>query len=101
MRDRDRAVLTWAKRTGHEVWGLHAERRFFGEKHWAEPLKKWNRWAGEARCRTCRGKGRVWFLFETPHLDWQLLTKIAFIRLDASSPKARRIIRLRLLGARP
>lgn len=32
---------TWAKRTGHEVWGRGSERRFFGDKHWREPLK-WN-----------------------------------------------------------
>ena len=32
----------WAKRTGHTVWGAKAPRRFFGDKHWNEPLK-WNR----------------------------------------------------------
>jgi protein gp37 len=34
---------TFAKRTGHQVWGAADEtpRRFFGDKHWAEPLK-WN-----------------------------------------------------------
>lgn len=36
-----------AKRTGNQVWGKDAPRRFFGEKHWAEPLK-WNRDAEKA-----------------------------------------------------
>lgn len=33
---------TWAKRTGHAVWGHDAPRRFFGDKHWAE-IAKWDR----------------------------------------------------------
>jgi protein gp37 len=33
---------TLSKRTGHRIWGDDAERRFFGDKHWAEPLK-WNK----------------------------------------------------------
>jgi len=37
---------TFAKRTGHDVWGL-GDRRFFGEKHWAE-LAKWNASAEKA-----------------------------------------------------
>lgn len=32
---------TWAKRFG-VGWGQHAERRFFGDRHWAD-LAKWNR----------------------------------------------------------
>ena len=32
---------TFAKRTGHDVWGKGSERRTFGPKHWAEP-EKWN-----------------------------------------------------------
>src|SRR5688500_6617995 len=38
---------TFAKRVGHPVWGVQAPRRFFGDKHWQEPVK-WNRDA-EAR----------------------------------------------------
>lgn len=34
-------ACAWAKRTGHDVWGPDKPRRFFGEKHWREPLK-WN-----------------------------------------------------------
>lgn len=84
---------TWAKRTGHGgTWGAKGERRKFGEKHWAEPLK-WNRQA-EAEGRSQRvfcasmadvfedhpalpeERERLWRLIEdTPHLDWQLLTK--------------------------
>lgn len=82
----------FAKRTGHAIWGEKAERRFFGDKHWAEPLK-WERAAKEA--------GRPAFVFcasmadvfedrpdlapqrarlhalvrDTPHLVWLLLTK--------------------------
>jgi protein gp37 len=37
---------TWAKRCGLDVWGKDAARRFFGDKHWAEPLT-WNRAAAE------------------------------------------------------
>jgi protein gp37 len=36
---------TWAKRTGFKIWGQDAERRFFGDKHWAEPIK----WDAEAK----------------------------------------------------
>ena len=32
----------WSKRLGSKVWGSSAERRFFGEKHWREPLL-WNK----------------------------------------------------------
>lgn len=82
----------WAKRTGFAVWGDDAPRRFFGDKHWAEPLK-WNReaeGAGERRRVFCasmadvfewreevfRHRIRLWELIEaTPALDWLLLTK--------------------------
>lgn len=33
---------TWAKRMGFDLWGPASERRFFGDKHWTEPLK-WDR----------------------------------------------------------
>lgn len=83
---------SFAKRTGNAVWGKDAARRFFGEKHWAEPLK-WNRDAEKAGTRArvfCasmadvfedrldlhRHRSRLWVLIEqTPHLDWLLLTK--------------------------
>src|SRR4030095_3550244 len=35
----------WAKRMGHQLWGVDAPRRFFGDAHWREPLK----WNEEAR----------------------------------------------------
>ena len=41
---------TWAKRVGQNVWGEGSERRFFGEKHWGEPLI-WNRAAEAAKQR--------------------------------------------------
>ncbi|HEY2512934.1 MAG TPA: DUF5131 family protein, partial [Polyangiaceae bacterium] len=82
----------FAKRTGHGVWGPTAQRRFFGEAHWKEPLK-WNeaakrsgqrarvfcasmadvfedRWELEPHRARLAGLIRV-----TPHLDWLLLTK--------------------------
>jgi protein gp37 len=83
---------TFAKRVGQRVWGPDAPRRFFGEKHWTEPLK-WNRAAAAAGVRRrvfCSSmadvfedrrdldpwRARLWTLIEqTPHLDWQLLTK--------------------------
>ena len=82
----------WARRTGHPVWGAHAERRTFGEKHWSEPLA-WNaaaRHAGERRRVFCASmadvfedhpalsaeRAKLWALIRaTPWLDWQLLTK--------------------------
>ncbi len=82
---------TFAKRTGHNVWGPSAEYRRFGDKHWNEPLK-WNRDAGSEGVRRrvfcasmadvfdLRGpvedRARLWkLIIETPHLDWLLLTK--------------------------
>ena len=82
----------FAKRTGNDVWGANNDRRRFGDKHWAEPLK-WDRKAeadGVRRRVFCASmadvfedredhqadRQRLWDLIEeTPHLDWQLLTK--------------------------
>lgn len=83
---------SWAKRVGQDVWGIGASRRFFGDKHWAEPLK-WNAGAelsGERARVFCasmadvfedRGDLDVWrerlwaLIVGTPYLDWLLLTK--------------------------
>lgn len=83
----------FAKRTGHDVWGKGGERRFFGDKHWAEPLR-WNAKAeaeGVRRRVFCASMADVFedredlhedrqrllaeLIPETPWLDWQLLTK--------------------------
>ena len=74
------------------LWGKDAPRRFFGDKHWAEPLH-WNRaaeLAGERRKVFCASMAdvfedrrdldaprfRLFYLIEqTPWLDWLLLTK--------------------------
>lgn len=82
----------WALRVGSQVWGAKAERRFFSEAHWAEPLR-WNREAKDERQRRrvfCASmadvfenrpelepwRQRLWALIEqTPWLDWLLLTK--------------------------
>lgn len=82
----------WAKRTGQNLWGAEAARRFFGDTHWGEPIK-WNRDAEIAGSRArvfCASmadvferrailddeRKRLWDLIEeTPHLDWLLLTK--------------------------
>jgi protein gp37 len=82
----------FAKRTGHQVWGVKAPRRLFGDEHWAEPL----RWdaaaaaAGERRRVFCASmadvfedredledqRARLYRLTrDTPWLDWLLLTK--------------------------
>lgn len=79
-------------RWGHDVWGVNADRRFFGDKHWAEPLK-WNRQAEasgvharvfsgsmcdvfEDREDLFQPRARLFDLIEaTPWLDWLLLTK--------------------------
>lgn len=90
---------TWAERTGYSetgskfpIWGAHEERRYFGDKHWNEPLK-WNADAekiGERARVFCMSMGdwaegrpdqaehliRLWTLVErTPMLDWLMLTK--------------------------
>lgn len=83
---------TWAHRTGHEVWGKDAPRRFFGDKHWNEPVV-WNRQAQaegkrkkvfcasmadvfESREELSAPRARLWRLIEqTSWLDWLLLTK--------------------------
>lgn len=79
---------------GHKVWGpaANTERRFFGDKHWQEPLK-WNRQAqaeGHRHSVFCASmadvyedhpavvhdRRRLWELIEaTPWLNWLLLTK--------------------------
>jgi protein gp37 len=83
---------SWAKRVGQNVWGVGADRRFFGDKHWSEPLK-WNADATASRKRArvfCASmadvfedregldvwRERLWDLIDkTPSLDWLLLTK--------------------------
>lgn len=83
----------FAKRVGQKVWGLDAPRRFFGDKHWNEPLK-WNRTAladfgrparvfcasmadvFEDRAELTQHRKRLFNLMpETPYLLWNLLTK--------------------------
>lgn len=79
-----------AARFGTE-WGVDAERRTFGEKHWNQPLA-WNQRA-HREGRTIRvfcasmadvfdknapagARERLWALIRaTPHLTWQILTK--------------------------
>lgn len=90
---------TWAHRMGHEVWGKDAPRRFFGDRHWSEPLH-WNAQAEakgrrrkvfcasmadvfEARLDLNDSRERLFRLIEsTPSLDWLLLTKRADLILE-------------------
>lgn len=83
---------TFSKRVGQGVWGKDAPRRFFGEKHWREPLK-WDRDALEGGVRRrvfCASmadvfedrpdlveqRSRLFGLIQnTQSLDWLLLTK--------------------------
>jgi protein gp37 len=82
---------TFSKRTGWDVWGPY-RRRFFGNKHWEEPVL-WNKQAeqeGKRHKVFCASmadvfenfqgldeqRARLWELIEaTPYLDWQLCTK--------------------------
>lgn len=82
----------WSKRVGQRVWGPNAARRFFGDRHWAEP-RQWQREAllnGQRRRVFCASmadvfedrpeldawREKLWGLIEaTPQLDWLLLTK--------------------------
>lgn len=90
---------TWAKRCGLTVWGKDAERRFFGDKYWNEPLKwDWDAQVAGVRRRVFCGsmcdvmedrpelvlgnadlhacRARLFDLIErTANLDWLLLTK--------------------------
>lgn len=83
---------TFSKRVGLKVWGPDSERRFFGLKHWREPVK-WNAAAVKAGVRRrvfCASMADVFedrsdlldersrlfdLIDETPALDWLLLTK--------------------------
>lgn len=83
---------SFSKRTGNAVWGTQAPRRFFGDKHWNEPLK-WNAAAkaeGIRRRVFCASMADVFedredlqaprqrllqLIDDTPELDWLLLTK--------------------------
>lgn len=92
-------AAAFAKRTGYDVWGKDGARRFFGEKHWDEPLK-WEKQAAagvpgpntgradhlvfcasmadvfEARDDLDDARLLLWDLIaRTPHLTWLLLTK--------------------------
>jgi protein gp37 len=83
---------TFSKRIGLKIWGPQAPRRFFGDSHWAEPLK-WNaaaEKAGERRRVFCASmadvledrrdldgwRKKLWeLILATQWLDWLLLTK--------------------------
>lgn len=83
---------TWAKRVGSKVWGADADRRFFTDRHWRQPLK-WDREAAEFGIRQrvfCASMADVFedrrdldpwrlrladLIAVTPNLDWLLLTK--------------------------
>ena len=83
---------TWAKRTGHDVWGAGVQRRRLNDEYWNQPLR-WNRNAARTGRRVrvfCASmadvfegdrslnglRDRLWTLIErTPNLDWLLLTK--------------------------
>lgn len=74
------------------LWGKNAKRRFFGDKHWQQPLR-WDRAAAKAgkkafvfsasmsdvfedREDLIPTRTRLWKLIQdTPNLIWQLLTK--------------------------
>jgi protein gp37 len=82
----------FSKRVGQKVWGKEAGRRFFGDKHWAEPVK-WDQKAATAGIRHRVFCGSMCDIFEdrddlhpfrerlfdlvdrTSHLDWLLLSK--------------------------
>ncbi len=88
---------TFAKRLGHgttkvALWGPTAERRLASDSYWRQPLK-WNRDANAAderrrvfcasmadvfedRPELAPWRARLWeLIYQTPWLDWQLLTK--------------------------
>ena len=88
-------AATLSHRYGFDIWGPDKPRRWFGAKHWREPLA-WNKAAEKAGTRRrvfCASmadvfeqgsadldgqRANLWALIEqTPMLDWLLLTKRA------------------------
>jgi len=85
-------AATFDHRLGGDHWGPRSDRKFFGDKHWNEPIR-WDRAAKKAGVRHrvfCASmadvfedrrdldaqRERLWDLIErTPNLDWLLLTK--------------------------
>jgi protein gp37 len=83
---------TWARRIGQDVWGPKATRRELTPAYWKQPYE-WNEDAEKSRLRArvfCASmadvfedrreldekRERLWkIIFETPALDWLLLTK--------------------------
>lgn len=83
---------SFAKRTGHDVWGAGGDRRMLSDNNWNQPLR-WNQAAEKAGVRQrvfCASMADVFedhpavvdsrlrlfdLIAETPWLDWQLLTK--------------------------
>lgn len=82
---------TLSNRYGHNVWGAGQPRRLMSDNHWREPVK-WDTAAAAAGTRAqvfCASmadvfdpeapsgqRDRLWNIIrETPHLDWQVLTK--------------------------
>lgn len=81
-----------ARQYGGDWWGINRDRRFFGDKHWNDPLR-WNKKAGEKGIREKVFCGSYCDVFEdrpdlaehrarlgelikaTPNVDWLLLTK--------------------------
>lgn len=85
-------AATFDKRVGGDNWTPDGPRRFFGDRHWNDPIR-WDREAAAAGVRRrvfCASmadvfedrrdldehRHRLWSLIDkTPHLDWLLLTK--------------------------
>jgi len=80
-----------SNRWGFKIWGQNADRRFFNDKHWNDPLR-WNRKAEQAKERRrifpsmcdpfedrtdlIDPRHRMFSLIDrTPWLDWLLCTK--------------------------
>lgn len=85
-------AMTLSHRWGFDIWGKDKPRRFFGEKHWNDPMR-WNKRAtkdGVRRRVFCGSmcdvfeqredlnpeRAKLWkVIAQTPMLDWLLLTK--------------------------
>lgn len=80
----------WAKRTGKNVWGASADRRFFGPKHWGEP-RKWAAAAAKAGQRRKVFCASMADVFEDradlePERQklWKLIRETAALKSDGS-----------------
>lgn len=83
---------TLSNRLGRKIWGPAAPRKFFGDKHWNEPLK-WNREAaraGEQRRVFCSSMADIFEIHPNPEIaDRQVFARVKLATLIAATTNLR------------